>query len=212
MNKTFCIGLHKQGTSSLADFADINGLKSIHSTNWQNQPSLLNEYDFFSDGGSHYDGINEFEFENLSTLFENSKFILQTRDPEKWIISKLVHAGWNLKTTFSEGDTTQQPEHSGWKEKTLLNIKRFLTHKKNYEAKVKKYFESSEGLSNRLLTIDVTAGSNESNSLVLARFLGINDANYKPIPWSNKVASKGSAIKLPMEVHEYISKLICDLF
>lgn len=212
VTKIFCIGLHKQGTSSLAQFAKINGMKSLHATNWQQDAVLLAKFDFFSDGGSHYDDINEFKFKELSEMFPQARFILQSRDPKKWIYSKLKHAGWNESTIFSVGKYNEPVEHSRWKEKTLLNIRRFLIHKKNYESKVKEYFNSNDNLQKRFLSIDITSGSNKENSFALAQFLDINNDELQLIPWSNKGSDKGRTGDLPPTVKVYISKLIETLF
>src|SRR5688572_3840681 len=73
-NKVFCIGLHKTGTTSLADFFREFGFYPTHSTGWITDSSKLKRFDFFSDGGSHFDNINEFDFERLFHTYKNSKF------------------------------------------------------------------------------------------------------------------------------------------
>lgn len=207
MTKYFCIGLHKQGTSSLAEFARINGLRALHHPRWQFDFDI-NDFDFFSDGGGHYEGIREFEFEKLLNTFEDSKFILQYRDPKLWIISKLSHAGWGEDTVFTEGDPSRPPTHDEWRDKTLVNIDRFLTQKRNYEEKVRSFFGATEQLRNRFISIDVTSGSNHENSLLLAKFMSIEDGNFKALPWINKGKDKGRNSRLPKEVLEFISSTI----
>jgi hypothetical protein len=96
--KVFCVGLHKQGTCSLDMLARLYGYTSIHSQDWCLNHDQLSYFNFFSDGGSHYDGINEFDYPRLARQFPDSLFILQSRDPLPWIISKLKHAGWDQST------------------------------------------------------------------------------------------------------------------
>lgn len=91
--KYFCIGLHKTGTSTLHHIALNNKLKSIHSVDWANDENKIKLYDFFSDGGSHYNKINEIDYEYLYSTYTDSIFIINIRDPKSWIISKLKHAG-----------------------------------------------------------------------------------------------------------------------
>lgn len=208
--KVFCIGLHKQGTSTLAALAKLYGYTPTHSTDWHCNQSKLSRFNFFSDGGSHYDGINEFDFPGLARQFPDSFFILQTRDPLKWIISKLQHAGWDKDTKAIEGDKNQPPTHNGWKEKSLLNIYRFLAHKKNYECKVKNYFQHHDP--GRLLVADVTDQSIHDQTITdIEQFLGVESAIPMRMPHVNSSASRDKGV-IPAYAYDYATRTVHELF
>lgn len=152
-NKVFCIGLHKTGTTTLANYFNEFGYNSTHSTDWINNSSKLESFDFFSDGGSHFDNEKEFDFEKLFYMYKKSKFILQTRDTEKWVTSKLKHAGWNQNTEIQKDDPTKIT-HKQWRYKSLLTVKKLIEHKYNYEKKVIFFFKEKDA--GRLLIIDIT--------------------------------------------------------
>ncbi|MFT6857329.1 MAG: hypothetical protein ACJA0X_003318 [Cyclobacteriaceae bacterium] len=80
-NKVFCIGLHKAGTTSLADFSHKFEFSVTHSISWIHNNDTFNRFNFFSDG-RHFDNMNEFDFKCLYDSYPNAKFILQTRDPK----------------------------------------------------------------------------------------------------------------------------------
>ena len=137
-SKIFCIGLHKTGTSSLHKIAEHHGLKSHHSSKWQNDLNKINQYDFLCDGGSHYDNQNEIDFEFLRMNFKNSKFIINIRPLKPWIISKLKHAGWASDTILEKGKTTYL--HDEWRIKSKKNIELFIEHYLNRYIKIFTYF------------------------------------------------------------------------
>lgn len=112
-NKVFCIGLHKTGTTTLGNWAREYGFHSTHSIDWIKEDWKLQTFDFFSDGGSHFDNINEFDVQKLFYKYPKALFILQTRDSKKWIISKLKHAGWS-ENTFLEEDNIEKIRHEDW--------------------------------------------------------------------------------------------------
>lgn len=137
-NKTFCIGLHKTGTCSLHEIAKIHGLNSTHSTNWQNNFNQINLFDFFCDGGSHYDNQKEIDFELLGQKFENSQFIINIRAVKPWVISKLKHAGWTHDTII-EQDKDQYLHHE-WRIKSKKNISLFIDHYYNRYINIFEHF------------------------------------------------------------------------
>lgn len=208
--KVFCIGLHKQGTTSLSTLAALYGFKSNHSTGWFKSLGTLEEFDFFSDGGSHYDHINEIPYKALALSYPHSLFILQTRDPLLWLLSKLSHAGWSEATQPTTGDPQEPPVHSMWREKTLLNIDRFLIHKRNYESRVKSFFR--EYYSERLLEIDVTGLlSNEEVILRIENFLGVKSVSPLSLPHCN-MRRAGIRNVVSEEVYAYIVQKVNEIF
>lgn len=204
-NKVFCIGLHKTGTTTLADYFKKYGFEATHTVDWQNNHNKLEQFEFFSDGGSHFDSINEFDFKQLAETYPNSKFILQTRDTEKWVISKLKHAGWN-ETTEIQPDDIEKIKHDDWTYKSLLTVKKFIEHKFNYERKVKDFFETHAP--NRLLVIDVTNKEMQANELNrLKTFLKLKSIGGVQLPHSNKrIASASISDQLKDFVHQEVAK------
>lgn len=201
-NKVFCIGLHKTGTTSLHNFAIQFGFKSIHSTDWMCDHQKLENFEFFSDGGSHFDNRNEFDFQLLSKKFPKAKFILQTRETESWIKSKLIHAGWNSETLIERDN----PEIYNWTYKSLEVISRMISHKINYERKVCQYF--NEHFPDRLIVIDITHKKNQLQEIKrLQKFLGVFTVIKVWLPHSNR----GLKNSLPKIVEEKIASVLYNL-
>ena len=84
--KIFAVGFNKSGTSSLDHIFKSFGLISFHGMHWRtcDNLALLRTYDCFSDGTPE-------DLGKLDRLFPESKFILQVRDLEGWLYSRLAH-------------------------------------------------------------------------------------------------------------------------
>lgn len=84
--KVFAIGFNKTGTTSLHSLFESIGLSSFHGVKWRacDDLMLLRSYDCFSDGIPK-------DLAFLDRTFPNSKFILQVRDLDTWIYSRLAH-------------------------------------------------------------------------------------------------------------------------
>lgn len=114
INKIFIIGFNKCGTRTLHHFFKNNGLASCHykceneNKNKKNIASQIykNKYEnkLLLDGIDHYDVYSDMEniysntllyaqylFKELDTQYSNSKFILNTRNVEKWLTSRQKH-------------------------------------------------------------------------------------------------------------------------
>jgi FkbM family methyltransferase len=106
--KIFQIGFNKTGTTSLHSFFESNGIKSVHwderrlaqkiDANHNNKMSLISgyeEFDSFSDieivaqGDIRY--VAQDLFKELHKEFPDAVFILNTRNVEHWIQSRLSH-------------------------------------------------------------------------------------------------------------------------
>lgn len=202
-NKVFCIGLHKTGTTTLANLFKKYGFNTIHSTDWQNDIDRLSRYEFFSDGGSHFNDINEFDIIKLLKKFPNAKFILQTRDTEKWIVSKLKHAGWSENTVTIEKNQSSL-RHEDWKIKSYQVVKNLLIHKLDYEKKIENYFNKNHP--NKLIIINITDKNNQLNHFnKLKKYLNLKSINKINIPHSNKQKRKTN---LPIDVLDFIDDFL----
>ncbi len=179
--KVFCIGCHKTGTSSLEVFAKSVNLKTIHSCDWSTlnpTRSVLSKFDFFCDGGGHfwdpksdedpnYWGKNH----NISFLYDtykdNCKFILNTRQLQDWLQSKMTHAGWRSNTTIRAD--TDNLRHDNWKYKSINVIKEWIINRTKYHQQVINFF-SDRGISDQLLIIDYI--NDLEAEMKIAEFLG----------------------------------------
>ena len=84
--KVFAIGLNKTATTSLHHIFVELGYRSYHGTAWRDTSRWLifQHYDAFSDGPPE-------DFIRLDRRFPGSKFILQVRNLDDWIDSRLEH-------------------------------------------------------------------------------------------------------------------------
>jgi hypothetical protein len=173
--KVFCIGCHKTGTASLYHFAIDHGYNAYHGLDWSKPtPNLdkLDLYNFFSDGGGHfwskkssYDIDNWGDNHNVSFLFykyPNSKFILNDRNLEKWLISKLYHAGWR-HTSIVLPDL-EELNHKNWTHKSIGCVTGWIENRNKYYQKVYDFFERNHAL-DRLLRVDITEDQSALNQV-----------------------------------------------
>jgi hypothetical protein len=84
--KIFAVGFAKAATTSLHSLFMSLGLPSYHGVRWRSCENLwlLRAFDCFSDGIPK-------DLAKLDRLFPGSKFILQVRDLESWVYSRLGH-------------------------------------------------------------------------------------------------------------------------
>ncbi|MEX2595908.1 MAG: sulfotransferase family protein [Salibacteraceae bacterium] len=179
-HKVFCIGFMKTGTTTLNRALSILGyrvshnswrwLKYIFRNDWQSIKDKMNEWDAAEDNPI------PLIYKELDQLFPGSKFILTTRDPEKWYDSVSYHIG-NLKTPMHEwlfgrgkGLPKQDKEHS---------IRIFNTHRE----RVIEYFKDRP---EDLLIIDVTEIQNWNT---ICSFLD-EEIPSTPFPHANKTNYK----------------------
>jgi len=144
--KYFCVGLHKTGTTTLHEYALKFGLKSTNRPGWDKNPRKIKLFDFFCDGGSHYNGIGEINHIYLYNRYPNSIVIINIRNVRSWIISKLKHAGWNENTVIVSN------RNNMWRLKTLRNIRLFIRHFYDRYIKLLKTFLNKQ---DRVYVVDV---------------------------------------------------------
>jgi hypothetical protein len=109
MNKIFQIGFNKCGTVSMHKFFEANRLKSVHwdkgrlaqriQSNFISGLPLLSgyeNYDCFTDMESQSENIFIYLtlFKELDRQYPNSKFILNIRNRDNWIESRLNHRNY----------------------------------------------------------------------------------------------------------------------
>jgi len=127
-NKVFCIGFNKTGTSSLHSLFGRLGYRSYHGVKWRdtNNNKLLYKYDCFSDG------IPD-DFTNLDRMFPGSKYILQVRELDRWLISRLEH----IRRSKEKG---QLKDAADWLNDSDDAIKYWIEKWNNHHIRVLTYF------------------------------------------------------------------------
>lgn len=160
--KIFAIGFNKCGTSSLhALFLEL-GRPSFHGVEWRscNDMKILKEYDCFSDG------IPE-DLQKLDISFPGSKFILQLRELDGWIFSRLGHIekerknGMHVATEY--WDST---DHA---------VKMWIRQRNHYHLKVLEYFADRPG---DLLIVNFIRDEQAANKI--CKFLGYSGGYTRP--------------------------------
>jgi hypothetical protein len=176
--RVFCIGLNKTGTSSFSAALQILGLKTIHNS-FQCQKMIhkaimknmkllhyLIEYTAFSD----YPLFRYYK--ELDIQYPGSKFILNVRDPNDWVQSRLSHDNrWNIANPHKP----QRRVDLEQKEKLLYFIE-------SLNRDVEAYFKRR----NDLLVIDISKGEGWER---LCKFLKLPIPDV-PFPHKNENPDK----------------------
>ena len=173
--KIFCIGFNKCGTTSLHELFKDMGLKSTHNATWWywKDKDQFKNYDCFTDGYERYTNKLTFpNLENLENMFPDAKFILQTRDLDKWLISRLKH-GVSQKISHRSGKapfgSSRHIYTNGLNHRKLNNqtIMRWVMDRNYWYNNVYEYFKNKDNL----LIVDI---SDHDISSKINNFLGLN--------------------------------------
>lgn len=185
--KVFAIGFNKCATNSLHSLFTSLGLPSYHGVKWRgcDDLNLLRSYDCFSDGTPE-------DLAKLDELFPCSKYILQVRDLESWIYSRLAHIerGKEKETykTHLEWDTTEYA------------VKAWIKQRNEYHIFVLSYFAKRPSD-----IIVVNFISDKSAGTKVANFLGYRGTYERP---ERNVNSKQI---IPAKHTELVRKCVADL-
>ena len=194
MNKIFCIGLNKTGTTSLHQAFEILGLKSVHFVDdkGNNIKDIIQEnylagndilkglegYDAFTDWDNSRNSVEIFK--EFDKQYPESKFILNTRELNSWLDSRENHVKRNQATKEKNPDadiTWLEVDREGWE-------MQFRSH----HDEVYKYFD---GRNDDLLVIDVTNGDGWE---LLCPFLGVERPKV-PFPKRNVAPQNKSRLR-----------------
>jgi len=164
----------------------------------------LEEYDCFADGGGHFWlGDSEFgsnhEVRKLDECYPNSKFILNIRDIDTWLVSKMLHAGWNNKTSLEQ--PLKSYSFNDWEHKSLEAIKMWVINRNKYHKAVLAYFENR---SQDLLILNYTKSEDAVDQII--KHLGLKEA-----PKVKKTHHNVRKRKRKKDV-EYCAKIIETVF
>ena len=149
--KIWGLGLSRTGTTTLTHVLNQVGYNHIH------YPSDDDMISFNNDGASDIPVIPKYK--KLDTMFPNSKFILTTRDKEKWLQSMSTYLerkrNWN-QTTRQVNIRTQV-----YKEPFFV----YEVYEKvwdNHEKSIKEYFKNRPG---SLLILNIVDGIDKPQKL-----------------------------------------------
>jgi hypothetical protein len=146
-NKIFQIGFNKCGTTSIHKFFVANDLESIH---WgdsflakqivqnvkENKNPLFKyeNYDCYTDMESSDDNIFIYltHYKLLDKKYPGSKFILNIRDVEKWIESRLNHPGY-LQSHMNITGLSREGVIEHWKKSWYKHLQEVVDYFQNRE-------------------------------------------------------------------------------
>lgn len=152
--KVFAVGFAKAATTSLHALFVSLGLPSYHGLRWRDcdNPWLWRIFDCFSDGIPT-------DMQKLDARFPGSKFILQVRDLDNWVYSRLGHIERHKRKIANyrvgpDWDTTEAA------------VEHWITHRNRHHLFVLEYFAKRP---NDLLVVnfirDAAAGTRVANFL-----------------------------------------------
>jgi hypothetical protein len=180
MNKIFCIGFNKTATVSLSTALRMLGFPGIHGM-WSNHLKVQRAIDdnekllhYFSKNTCHFSDLDIIKdnFKILDEQYPNSKFILNTRDKESWLKSRINHLN-DYKRNLSLG-TNKYAKTWKWVNESENE---WLQQWDNHHDKVIKYFKDNENF----LIFNISKGDGYKK---LCNFLKIPILN-KPFPKKN---------------------------
>lgn len=159
--KVFAIGFNKTATTSIHKVFQTLGMRALHDTNWRDTSRwlLFFTHQAFSDGPPD-------DFKALDRRYKGAKFILNTRDLDEWIDSRLQH----IKEKKQTGTTEITPE---W-DVTDHAVKHWIMARNAYHQEVLDYFRDRP---DDLLLLNYIRARDPVEEI--ARFLGKSPKNKK---------------------------------
>lgn len=198
--KVFAIGFNKSGTTSLHALFKSFGLVSHHGTRWRdcNDLALLRSYDCFSDDTPR-------DLAKLDRLFPGSRFILQVRELDSWVYSRLAHIERRKKLG-------QYKPNPLW-DTTEYSIRQWIMRRNAYHLFVLSYFS---GRPADLLVVNFIR--DDLAAAKIGAFLGYERAAEKPAknanphkdyPPEQQRLLRSSALTLSLSDKELRYDLLC---
>jgi len=185
--KIFAVGFNKTGTTSLHVLFKSLGFSSFHGVKWRacDDLHLLLSHTCFSDGIPK-------DFTFLDKTFPNSKFILQVRELDTWIYSRLAHIEREKKQNKQRtGPTWDMTEHS---------IKHWIKQRNAYHLAVLSHFNERPSD----FTI-VNFIRDEAAATKICNFLGYTGKYEKPMKNVNPQKM------YPLKHTEMLKKCVAEL-
>jgi hypothetical protein len=160
--KIFCIGFNKTATTSFHALFESFGILAMDGPHWRKKDDWHVHYQFqaFSDGPP-------WDFKALDKEFPGSLFILNVRDLDQWIDSRIEHIRHRQK------DTNYKPKGI-WKISKSA-IKKWYTRRESHHLDVLDYFSLRK---ESLLTINFIRNPHAAE--IIANFIGKTTTHEKP--------------------------------
>jgi len=178
-SKIFCIGFNKTGTTSLDKLFQLWNMASFHGEYHELSldDDLFKEYQCFSDGESH-------DFKALYGAFSGSKFILNTRKMDDWLVSRIKHVEYRLSRHLSTGWMAKEYTND-----SKLALQNWINRRVKYYQDVLDFFSNK---SESLLIVNVCDCRNQRELIVrIASFLNIDDGGIDRLPRENLATLRG---------------------
>lgn len=192
--KVFGIGFHKTGTSTLAEVLKIFGY-SVTGSNWSTQEDIADTYvERCKERSKRFDGFQDnpwpLVYAEMDAMWPGSKFILTTRDADKWVASQVKHFGRHETPMrrFIYGEEYGFPAGNEAHYKKVFN---------DHIDAVRSHFE---GRPEDFLEIDLTAGLGWDP---ICEFLG-RDIPATPFPHANSAKQRAQGVPLWRRVAKQI--------
>jgi hypothetical protein len=160
--KIFAIGFNKSGTTSLHALFESLGRPSYHGVDWRacDNLDLLRSYDCFSDDIPQ-------DLPKLDRMFPSSKFILQVRELDTWIYSRLAHIDrYRGVEGYKQTPTWDTTEHA---------VKTWIEQRNRHHLHVLSYFQDRPS---DLLVVNFIR--DPSAATRISRFLGYDRKFDRP--------------------------------
>ena len=194
--KVFAIGFNKCATTSLDALFTTLGLASYHGIRWRscNNIWLLRTFDCFSDG-------IPMDLPKLDTSFPGAKYILQVRDLESWVYSRLAH----IERSKTQG--LYRPSLD-W-DTTNYAVRSWILQRNRHHLFIQKYFADRP---NDLLIVnfirDPTAGTRVANFLDFRGTFdrpenNVNPAKSVPSSHVNLLSACAAELHIPVDELQY---------
>ena len=204
MTRFFQIGFNRCGTKSIHHFFEANGIPSVHYDGGRLATTMFDNLDqgkFVLQGYEGYNAFTDMEYLTDSRYYEgyklygpfmeqvpDAKFILNIRDPDRWIMSRLNHAAGRLPVS--------QSEKAVWRGERILTGNYYVKYKKCYglsdvnevASHMRREWDMHIALvkdsipADRLLVFNIESDS----PIALCRFAGLGDAAAKHFGVSNR--------------------------
>lgn len=178
MQKIFCIGFQKTGTTSLGKALEVLGYSVCGPVGVTNPDIATKALDWACDRLPYYDAFQDnpwpLLYRELDHICPGSKFILTTRKPRSWIRS--------MRKYFGDYETAAEAWIYGDGITPIKNPRKCLRRYKQHNKEVRAYFKDRP---QDLLEIDLGQDGGWDR---LCRFLG-EPVPAEPFPFSNKSGS-----------------------
>jgi len=187
--KVFAIGYNKTATSSIHKVFQKLGMVSAHNIRWRDtkRTFVFLRYQCFTDGPPD-------DFTVLDRRFKNSKFILNIRNLDEWVDSRLEH----IRQGMEDGNLINRPT---W-DLTDFAVKSWIEERNSFHQAVLDYFRDRP---EDLLVLNYIREPEPGRKIV--DFLGKNRAVSKLYKRSTLKTREAGALRNKDRIHRCLKEL-----